>query len=43
MMSEKDPTIASFGYGQLSDDCDNLLNKWTVTFTHIGDYDDIFK
>jgi len=23
-------------YYQLSDDCDNLLNKWTVNFNYVG-------
>ena len=34
MMSEKDPSIVSFSYAQLSDDCDNLLNKWDVNFNY---------
>ena len=32
-----------FAYIQLSDDCDNLLNKWTVDFNYVGDYDNFFK
>ena len=38
MMSEKDSSIVSFNYGQLSDDCDNLLNKWDVDFNYGNDY-----
>ncbi len=38
MMSEKDSSIVSFSYAQLSDDCDNLLNKWTVGFNYGGDH-----
>ena len=26
-----------FAYSQLSDDCDNLLNKWTVSFNYVGE------
>ena len=43
MMSDKDSTIASFAYSQVFDYCGKDLDKWTVEFTHIGDYDDIFK
>ena len=37
-MSEKDSSIVSFGYTQISDKCDNLINKWTVHFNYGNDY-----
>jgi len=38
----EDPNILGFGYAQLADDCDNLLNKWTVEFGYVGQYEDGF-
>ena len=38
MMSDKDSTIASFAYSQVFDYCGKDLDKWTVEFTHVGDY-----
>ncbi len=38
MMSAKDSSIVSFGYTQISDKCDNLINKWTVHFNYGNDY-----
>ena len=35
-----DCKIVSFGYPQLSDDCDNLLNKWTVDFNYGNNFCD---
>ena len=40
MMSKKDSSIVTFSYAQLSDDCDNLLNKWTVGFNYGNEFCD---
>ena len=40
MMSEKDSSIVSFGYTQISDKCDNLINKWTVDFNYGNEFCD---
>ena len=39
-MSEKDSSIVSFGYTQISDKCDNLINKWTVDFNYGNEFCD---
>ena len=32
-----------FAYSQVFDYCDNTLDKWTVSFNYVGDYDDFLE
>ncbi len=37
-MQDNDEKILSFGYGQVYDKCDNILNQWTVDFNYGGNF-----
>ena len=36
-ISNENPKMGAFGYSQVYDNCGNLIDKWTVHFTYVGE------